>query len=172
MKKVFLLFLLVQLSFPVGPPSAPVTNVQEALVKLRTGWNLVSSPTNIPFNTSDIKNVDNETLWTFSANNWTKNYGASIPPGQGFWVKVTKDETISFLKKRGYRISNLKINDGWNLIGMSTDSERVNDIIGLFRASILWEFKYSFKLQRYVWKERTISDRGSIYEGQGFWLKK
>ena len=172
MNKIFLLFFLMQLSFPVGPPAAPVKNIQEAVVELRTGWNLVSSPTNSPFETSRIKNIDNETLWTFANNAWTKEYGASIPPGQGFWVKVTKDETIDFPKTRGYLISNLKINDGWNLIGMSTDSERVNDIIGLFRASILWEFKYSFKLQRYVWKERTISDRGSIYEGQGFWLKK
>jgi len=172
MNKVFLLFLLMQFSFPVGPPSAPMTNVQEATVHLRAGWNLVSSPTNVAFDTSKIKNVDNQTLWTFSANKWSKNYGDSIPPGQGFWIKMTKDETIRFQKTKGYVVSNLKINDGWNLIGMSTDSERVNDIIGVFRASILWEFKYSSKLKRYVWKERTISDRGSIYEGQGFWLKK
>lgn len=175
MNKVFLLFLLMQFSFPKGPPDptgAFLANINEALVKLRTGWNLVSSPTNSTFNTNDIKNVDNKTLWTFSANKWNKNYGISVPPGQGFWVKMIKDEAISFKRKRGYRISNLKINDGWNLIGMSTDSERVNDIIGVFRASILWEFKYSKKLKRYVWRERTISDRSSIYEGQGFWLKK
>ena len=173
MNKIFLLFLLLmQFSFSIGPPAAPKTNVQEAVLELRIGWNLVSSPTNITFDTNKIKNVDNKTLWTFSANKWNKNYGVSIPPGQGFWVKMTKNENISLARKRGYRISDLKINDGWNLIGMSTDSERVNDIIGVFRASILWEFKYSKKLKRYVWRERTISDRSSIYEGQGFWLKK
>ncbi len=172
MNKLFLLFILMQISLSQGPPSPNLVNVQEAKIKLRVGWNLISPPTNAVLDTSTIKNVDNNTLWTFSSNKWSKNYGASIPPGQGFWIKMSKDENISLPRKTGYQISKLQINDGWNLIGMSAYSERVNDIIGLFRASILWEFKYSDKLKRYVWKERTISDRGSIYEGQGFWLKK
>ena len=172
MNKIFLLFFLVQFSFSVGPPTPPFQNVEEAKVQLRTGWNLVSSPTNKVFNTAVIKYVDNDTLWTFADNKWTNNYGVRILPGQGFWIKMLQDENVSFTRRTGYIISDLKINNGWNLIGMSTDSERVNDIIGTFGASILWEFKYSSISKRYIWKERTISDRGSIYEGQGFWLKK
>jgi len=172
MNKILLLFLLMHFSFSQGPPTPPFNNIQEARIQLRTGWNLISPPTNSVLNTSLIKNVDNETLWVFSANKWAKNYGARILPGQGFWIKMSKDENLSIPRRPGYQLSNLKINNGWNLIGMSTDSERVNDIIGTFGASILWEFKYSLKNKRYIWKERTISDRGSIYEGQGFWLKK
>lgn len=172
MNKIFFLFFLVHFSFSAGPPTPPFKNAEEARVQLRLGWNLISSPTNKVFDTTLIKNVDNGTLWTFSANKWTKNYGARVLPGQGFWVKMLQDETISFTRRTGYRISDATVNNGWNLIGMSTDSERVNDIIGTFGASILWEFKYSLKSKRYIWKERTITDRGSIYEGQGFWLKK
>lgn len=172
MKKLFLLFFLVQLSFSAGPPQPPFDNSQQAKVTLRAGWNLISPPTNKVFDTSTIKNVDDGILWIFSDNKWTKNYGVKALPGQGFWVKMKQQEIISVKRRSGYQIGSLKINNGWNLIGMSTDSERVNNIISILGASILWEFTYSKSKKRHVWKDRTISDRGSIYEGQGFWLKK
>lgn len=174
-KLLFLLLIQSFLNSAVGdlPPTPDLLlNIGEATIKLRRGWNLVSSPTNDSFDTNAIKETDNKTLWAFSNSKWTSSYGQKIPAGKGFWVKMKADENIPFTKVKGFNATNMDVKTGWNLLGMSTDSERASTLLSYFNGATIWLFKWSKNRKRYEWKEKTRGDRSSLFKGQGFWLKK
>lgn len=177
MYKLLLFLLLIQsfLNSAVGdlPPTPDIlSNSGEAVIRLRAGWNLVSSPTNESFDTNLIKNTEQKTLWSFSGLKWTSSYGQKIPAGHGFWVKMHSDENISFTKVAGFNPANMEVKAGWNLLGMSADSERASSLLTAFNGVTIWLFKWSKNKKRYEWQEKTRGDRSSLYKGQGFWLKK
>lgn len=177
MNKILLFLLLIQsfLNSAVGdlPPTPDlVLDSGGATIKLRIGWNLVSSPTNDSFDTNAITKTDNKTLWAFSNSKWTSSYGQKIPAGKGFWVKMIADENIPFTKVKGFNTTSMDVKTGWNLLGMSTDSERASALLSHFNGATIWLFKWSKNRKRYEWIEKTRGDRSSLYKGQGFWLKK
>jgi len=165
-----LIIILISTYSYSGPPKAPIQFNADKKILLQVGWNLIAPPTNAPLHTSLIENVDDNSIWLFSKNKWEKAINKSIPAGQGFWVKVSKIQTLKIQKKLGFSTRSFKISSGWNLLGMSEDAEYVTNILQHHKSVSTWEFYFDGKNTK--WREGNTASRWSIRAGQGFWLKK
>ena len=166
-----------------GPPAGPsniISLSNRAKLNIYTGWNLLSSPVNSGFNTKSIKNVVNNELYFFDTKTqeWKNGMGISIRPGIGFWVNVSGKQEMEYVLKPNnqFQINDFEVVLGWNLLGMSAETERVSAI-----SSKLIE-KYQNKKYRingiYIydakissWKKHSPYYQGSLKGGMGFWIE-
>ena len=155
-KKLFLIFWLSSMFFLLygldQPPPGPNLNPKKAL-KVYTGWNLLASPLNREIATSTIQNIVKNDIYFFDAKeqSWKNGVGISIPPGTGFWVQVAKDSAISYQQNPNnqFSIKNFQVSLGWNLLGMSAQSERISTISSVIRSKYLTQKLYVSKVNIY-----------------------
>jgi len=178
MKFTFLWVLFSHLLFGIGvsfvdtgtPPVPPVITSSPKL-KIYKGWNLLAPPSNFPFSTSAIKNIIGSNVYIFNSNNqsWSNGLNTEIEPGVGFWVNVSASSSVEYRPsiQNSFPISAFKVSKGWNLLGMSADSERINIV------SISHDAKriVIYNAKEGTWREFASYSRDSLKAGMGFWLE-
>ena len=106
----------ITLSDNSGSETVAIIIVDEADTKtlnLIEGWNLASL---LVDKTSSINIFNNfKTIWTFENNRWMKN-PETIKVGQGFWIKMNSENSITF-EGDNYVTDLTNLNSGWNLLG-------------------------------------------------------
>ena len=175
MRIILLLWVFHSLLFNANVPPTPdlpdVLLSTKSVIRFYRGWNLVASPSNEAFPTTAITNVVGNDLYYFDSNeqNWKSGLGLFIEAGVGFWVNVSSDLTLSYnaTPNNTYNLADLEVNPGWNLLGMSAETERVFYIASLHNAKNL----YIYNASKSIWKEYAAYSRSSLKAGMGFWLE-
>jgi hypothetical protein len=172
----------------------PLISIQATTLELKEGWNLVgSSVDNVTVSTTF---ADANSVWKFSNadNDWQiispnetlsdaiSNANATtfttVNAGDGFWVNMTKDKTIT-LTGDTPSTTDLILADGWNLVSLKADDANVtaNEVFGT-NNQILW--KYTNKEWKAYSSSATINNAldtkniatfDTISSGEGFWVK-
>jgi hypothetical protein len=169
--KLVLLLVTSFLLYGAGTPPVPDAITSTPKLILYKGWNLVAPPSNYPFHTKNIENVIGSDIYFFDSEeqSWKNGINLSISPGVGFWVNVSAgSKTIYKTSLRNpFHIADFIVTKGWNLLGMSIDSERVNIISIKHNAKSIFIYEASKSL----WKSYKPYSRDSLRAGMGFWLE-
>jgi hypothetical protein len=125
-------------------------------IKLNEGWNMITSPYD-----SETAFVDTpfgskyEKIYNYTNDTWSE--GDSIKPNMGNWVKIGEeyDLPIDVNEKYTYEIDDIT---EWQFIGTGVDIEVASEL----DEYDVWIYNNS------GW----INNPETIYQGQGFWVKK
>ena len=152
-------------------PELPPQLIAKSVIKLYKGWNLVASPSNEAFPTAEITNVVGNDLYFFDSTEqaWKSGLGLFIQAGVGFWVNVSSNLSLSYsaTPNNTFDLASFEVNPGWNLLGMSAETERVFYIASLHNAKAV----YIYEAAKSAWKEYPAYSRSSLKAGMGFWLE-
>jgi hypothetical protein len=159
------------------------------LLNISKGWNLIGIPINASFKIEE-KFKKSSTIWSWSNNKWQVwspkqsiinllnqykiNILTELNAGVGYWIN-SSEEFIETFTGDVYGIEKLKINQGWNLLGIGRDTtvDNFSDI------STLWQWNGS---NWKIWspensilnllKNYNIEIADKIKAGEGFWVNK
>jgi hypothetical protein len=173
MKFSFLFLWTASFTFLISAGTPPVPSAITATPKLilYSGWNLIAPPSNFSFHTRNIENIIGSDIYFFDSKiqSWKSGVNLSIPPGVGLWVNVSKGSKILYKTsiRNPFKIVDFEVTKGWNLLGMSLDSERINIIAIKHNAKSI--FVYNANISQWI-NYRPYS-RDSLKAGMGFWLE-
>ena len=133
----------------------PITQ-NSSILELKAGWNLVSLPTVLSMNKSDLEDKFGFviSLWKYTDNKWLayspddiintkieQNTNITkletLNSGDGFWVNSISDINISFESKQSYTYELDDLNTGWNLIGSANE---VDDLSIFDKYGLVWGY--------------------------------
>ena len=168
-KLLFLVLICTFFLYGIGTPPVPTAITSLPKIKLYKGWNLIAPPNNNIFNTSSINNVISIYYFDSQKQIWISGLNTSIQPGIGFWIQMLDTYEIDYKvsSSNNFNILNFQVSKGWNLLGMSAESERINIVSLNFNAKSITTYDAS-TLQ---WKQYEPYSRSSLKAGTGFWLE-
>jgi len=157
-------------------------------VELTTGWNLISMPADIDLNLNNLNNSFIKTVRSFQNDKWftwtSSNFSTSdlvlsnMIDGNGYWVNVTQNTTLSFISHSAPDSPSLTTSGNWKMLG----SYEINDINAFFdnnpNITMIWSYSNG------QWRARSRSQdvNSDLYEqnitsltelslGEGFLVK-
>ena len=186
MKKIFTIGLCSMIFVLHGndrpPPGPTILTSNKRELKIYEGWNLLASPINRDFATGNIQHIVDNNVFIFDAKaqSWKSGVGINVAPGMGFWVQVSKDGSVAYQNEPNnqYSIRNSTVALGWNLMGMSAQSERISTISSAIRTkyekkgqALIVSKVNVYNAQKAEWKTYSPYYQGSVKAGQGFWME-
>ena len=183
---VALLLGFCSVSTTSGQPS------QSQLVPLTTGWNLISFQVGDPLTpaqfSSQLTTNGLLSIWGYdtSTRSWqtytptnSPNTLTSLQPGKGYWVKVSRPNTLTLTGP--VWAGSINLLPGWNLIGfpgLTIDPTEQLDLPSVFRSQLssvpqIWRYD-SGTSQSYVGYDSyalpAITDLKFVEPGKGYWV--
>ncbi len=163
-------------------------NENKALHILK-GWNLIGIPVNTSFKTGK-KLQKSSTIWGWNDNKWhvwspkqsiinllgqyKVNILTELNAGYGYWINSSEEFTETFTGDV-YGLEKLKLNKGWNLLGIGKDTtpDNFSDISTLWQWNgANWKIWSPENSILNLLKNYKIEIADKIKAGEGFWVNK
>lgn len=165
MTRICFIFIIVLFWLNTVYCQGPRHDWDTVQVVLTKGWNMVSLP--LYFNYG--KGVHKDSLFRNSVSSLFKYNGSYVPcdtlyPEFGYWIKLTKAETVQVFACPAGPIGTVPVRAGWNMIGSTKIKVLVDTIIIEPPGIIVSKFYYYDPDSGYV-----VAD--TIIPGKGYWVK-
>jgi hypothetical protein len=165
---------VLRVRFVEEPEPPPFPEVEKIIIELKMGWNLISVPGKgigfikgtcledqkpIAFVYSNKKHLSFEESLKVMGEEEILNYLST----HSFWIYSYEDCNIGFRFKSYSTYSGLKVNEGWNLLGITRDM--VGETLSNIKGNCTFERIYKWDSNSQKWIEKSEND---LIEEKGY----
>jgi hypothetical protein len=133
------------------------------VIKLYSGWNMVSVPANAKVSMADVASTCGTAAyaWRMGQSGYVKE--DTLVPGYGYWVKGTKDCLFPVVPQTKQLFVQPGLFSGWNLVGAASNAMQISSNAGDCQiTSGPWH--YSPSISNYEYSD-------SLKPGEAYWIR-
>lgn len=164
--------------------ASPSTLFLQASITLKSGWNLVGVNSDLTLaSLIEQIGIDNLEVIQGSKKTYQKRYSdeglsflndfTQFEKGEGYWVKVNEERTVSYLSTSYTQQEVITLKEGWNLVNPLVDLTLSEILvqIGVENLEVIQGMTKTYQ-RRYVESNLShLNDFEAFVEPEGYWVK-
>ena len=146
-------------------------------IYLNSGWNLVSTPSELSFGYHTAKMFEDvatagHSIYTFSNGSWIRlRSDDRITPLLGYWIFADNSTTVPLVLDPGTIPAPLHLNKGWSLIGHpGIQPAKASDALSSLDTAWSYLISYNASTQKYDDLIEQKNGSSMLFPSQGYWI--